>query len=30
VGRYRVFFDFDGEAHIVAVEEVKKRDEHTY
>ena len=31
VGRYRVFFDFqDGEARIVWIEEVKKRDEHTY
>ena len=31
VGKYRVFFDFqDGEARIVSIEEVKKRDEHTY
>lgn len=31
VGNYRVFFDFQGgEARIVSIEEVKKRDEHTY
>jgi mRNA-degrading endonuclease RelE of RelBE toxin-antitoxin system len=30
VGNFRVFFDFDGAAHIVLIEEVKKRDEHTY
>ena len=30
VGRYRVFFDFDGEVRIVEIKEVKKRDEHTY
>lgn len=31
VGDYRVFFDFQGgEARIVSIEEVKKRDEHTY
>jgi mRNA-degrading endonuclease RelE of RelBE toxin-antitoxin system len=30
VGKYRVFFNFDGAVHIVSVEEVKKRDEHTY
>jgi mRNA-degrading endonuclease RelE of RelBE toxin-antitoxin system len=30
VGNYRVFFSFDGEIHIIFVEEVKKRDEHTY
>jgi mRNA-degrading endonuclease RelE of RelBE toxin-antitoxin system len=30
VGRYRVFFDFDGEVRIVEIQEVKKRDEHTY
>jgi mRNA-degrading endonuclease RelE of RelBE toxin-antitoxin system len=29
-GNFRVFFDFDGVAHIVSVEEVKKRDELTY
>jgi mRNA-degrading endonuclease RelE of RelBE toxin-antitoxin system len=30
VGNYRVFFDFDGTVKIVSIEEVKKRDEHTY
>jgi mRNA-degrading endonuclease RelE of RelBE toxin-antitoxin system len=30
VGRYRVFFDFDGEVRVVEIQEVKKRDEHTY
>ena len=30
VGNYRVFFDFDGEIHIINIEEVKKRDETTY
>ncbi|MCL1962458.1 MAG: type II toxin-antitoxin system RelE/ParE family toxin [Desulfovibrionaceae bacterium] len=30
VGNFRVFFDFDGAAHIVLIQEVKKRDEHTY
>lgn len=30
VGRYRVFFDVDTEVKIVAIEEVKKRDERTY
>jgi len=30
VGNFRVFFDFDGVARIVSIEEVKKRDEHTY
>lgn len=30
VGRYRVFFEFDGDVHIVSIEEVKKRDESTY
>ena len=30
VGRYRVFFEFDGSVKIVNIEEVKKRDEHTY
>jgi len=30
VGNYRVFFDFDGAAHIVSIEEVKKRNERTY
>ena len=30
VGNYRVFFDFDGEIHIINIEEVKRRDETTY
>lgn len=30
VGKFRVLFDFDGAARIVMIEEVKKRDEHTY
>jgi mRNA interferase RelE/StbE len=30
VGRYRVFFYFDGQVKIVEIQEVKKRDEHTY
>jgi mRNA-degrading endonuclease RelE of RelBE toxin-antitoxin system len=30
VGRYRVLFDYDGEVHIVEIQEVKKRDERTY
>ncbi len=30
VGRFRVFFDFDGAAHIVHIEQVRQRDEHTY
>ena len=30
VGRYRVFFDFDGWIKIIAIQEVKKRDERTY
>ena len=30
VGRYRVFFNFEGAIRIVSIEEVKKRDEHTY
>ncbi|MDR1367728.1 MAG: type II toxin-antitoxin system RelE/ParE family toxin [Candidatus Accumulibacter sp.] len=30
VGNFRIFFDFDGAARIVSIEEVKKRDEHTY
>lgn len=30
VGNYRVFFNFDGEIHIVDIEEVKKRDGTTY
>lgn len=30
VGNYRVLFDFDGAVKIVTIEEVRKRDEHTY
>ena len=31
VGRYRVFFDLEeGEISIYLIQEVKKRDEHTY
>lgn len=30
VGDYRVFFEFDGAVKVVFIEEVKKRDEHTY
>ncbi|MBI1732024.1 MAG: type II toxin-antitoxin system RelE/ParE family toxin [Gammaproteobacteria bacterium] len=30
VGRYRVLFEFDGRIKIVTIEEVKKRDAHTY
>lgn len=30
IGNFRVLFDFDGYAHIVSIEEVKKRDERTY
>ncbi len=30
VGRYRVFFEFDGTVKLVQIEEVKKRDDHTY
>ena len=30
VGSWRVFFDFDGDVKIVSIEEVKKRNEHTY
>lgn len=30
VGRYRVFFDHDDEIKIIAIQEVKKRDERTY
>jgi len=29
-GRYRVLFDFDGAIRLVQIEEVRKRDEHTY
>ena len=30
VGNYRVLFDWDGAVRIVNIEEVKKRDDHTY
>ncbi|MGH8321342.1 MAG: type II toxin-antitoxin system RelE family toxin [Gammaproteobacteria bacterium] len=30
VGRYRVLFEFDGAVKIVTIEEVRKRNEHTY
>lgn len=30
VGRYRVLFDVDSAVRIITIEEVKKRDEHTY
>lgn len=30
VGNYRILFDWDGSVKIVSIEEVKKRDEHTY
>ncbi len=30
VGRFRVFFNFDGVARSVSIEEVKKRNERTY
>ena len=30
VGNYRVFFDFNGDIHIINIEEIKKRDETTY
>jgi mRNA-degrading endonuclease RelE of RelBE toxin-antitoxin system len=30
IGRYRVFFDFDGALKIVDIIEVRKRDENTY
>jgi len=30
VGNYRVLFDWDGGIRIVNIEEVRKRDEHTY
>jgi mRNA-degrading endonuclease RelE of RelBE toxin-antitoxin system len=29
-GNDRVLFDFDGAVRIVSIEEVRKRDEHTY
>lgn len=30
VGRYRVLFDVETQLQIIAIEEVKKRDERTY
>lgn len=30
VGRYRVLFDFQEKIKIIAIQEVKKRDERTY
>lgn len=30
VGRFRVFFEFDGVLKIISIEEVKKRNERTY
>lgn len=30
VGNYRVMFDWASSVKIVSIEEVKKRDEHTY
>ena len=30
VGNYRILFNADVEIEIVSIEEVKKRDEHTY
>jgi mRNA-degrading endonuclease RelE of RelBE toxin-antitoxin system len=30
VGHYRVLFDWDGDIHVVSIQEVKKRDERTY
>ena len=30
VGKFRVFFEFDGAVSIVRIEEVRKRDERTY
>ena len=30
IGNYRVLFDFDGKIKIIAIQEVKKRDEQTY
>ena len=30
VGRYRIFFDHDGRIKIIAIQEIKKRDERTY
>jgi mRNA interferase RelE/StbE len=30
VGNYRILLDWDGAIEIVSIQEVKKRDEHTY
>ena len=30
VGDFRVFFEFNGNIHIISIEEVKKRNERTY
>ena len=30
VGRYRILFDVEDDLRIIEIEEVKKRDEHTY
>ena len=30
VGQYRILFDWDGIVRIVSIEEVRKRNEHTY
>ena len=30
VGSYRVFFDFDSVIRVVAIEEVRRRNERTY
>ena len=30
LGRYRVLFDVETDVRIIRIEEVKKRDEHTY
>lgn len=30
VANYRVFFEFHGTVRIVTIEEIRKRDEHTY
>ncbi|MSR08473.1 MAG: type II toxin-antitoxin system RelE/ParE family toxin [Gammaproteobacteria bacterium] len=30
VANYRVFFAFDGVIQVVTIEEIRKRDDHTY
>jgi len=30
VGHYRILFDWNSTVHIVSIEEVRKRNEHTY